>query len=936
MAYDGFISYSHAADGRLAPALQGGLQLLAKPWNSRRALRIFRDETGLSTNPHLWSAIEKALDESQWFVLFASPEAARSEWVNKEISHWLATKPVDHILPVVTDGTWDWDGTLGDFSAGSSAVPEALRGALADEPRHLDLRWARTETDLDLRNTRFRSAVADLAAPMHGVAKDELEGEDIRQHRRTRRLARAGVSALAGLVVIAVALGVLALVSRNQAVSTGTTARAQALAAESLSELPADPEVSVVLARLALEQRPLPQAVAALRQAIDASPVKVALPTQSVGDCPPNSGPSISYSPSGTRLAESWCTDDVVVLDAASGHVVYRRHFSGQVGAVAYDPTGRVLAVGTDTGVDLLNPSSGALQIQLSGGAGPRGTPGANGGPPVAPGAAAGPAGAVAPNDANALAFSPDGSKLAATTFFGTTVWDVASGKVLFSLFEPHNDDTVAFTPDGNTLVVGTEGPTEVVDMGSGQVVKMLSPPNQTLTGTQPNPIAIHGIILAVGANVSGPGDVSAYIDLWNTETWTMFQVLTTVTGTAVGDVSISPDGQRFAVGNFDGTGGIWSLIPDQELVTLEGQTADLNALSFSPSGSDVVTAANDGTARIYRAAGPWRSTFNAQLCGCGNEIGWQPHKVVALDRSNNDIVLQAWQLPAGRPVPDPTVLDTDSADTGAVLSSDGKLAATWSDTAQTSTVTVEDTATGKVVFTLPATTVARVSLSADDRLLAVIDAQGRLHITTLSSGHTIVGTGWSEPCQGSGNPPAVSPDDRLVAVYSFCGQVKVGRVATARPSETYSQTGQLSAAAFNPVGNRLALASWDDSVTVLNVGTNKPVLELVGHTRGVDGVAYSPRGQYIVSTSTDDTIRVWDAVTGQLLQVDHDLSIPNSPLVSPNGALVVESNNDNQIRLWPLCPDCQNPAALLKSSRSSVVSPLTPLERAEVASQAG
>ena len=51
MVYDGFMSYSHAADDRLAPALQQGLQRLAKPWNSRRALRIFRDETGLSTNP---------------------------------------------------------------------------------------------------------------------------------------------------------------------------------------------------------------------------------------------------------------------------------------------------------------------------------------------------------------------------------------------------------------------------------------------------------------------------------------------------------------------------------------------------------------------------------------------------------------------------------------------------------------------------------------------------------------------------------------------------------------------------------------------------------------------------------------------------------------------------------------------------------------------
>ena len=89
MGYDGFISYSHAADGRLAPALQRGLQRLAKKWSSRRALHVFRDETGLSTNPHLWSAIETALDGSGWFVLLASSESAASEWVNKEVAHWV-------------------------------------------------------------------------------------------------------------------------------------------------------------------------------------------------------------------------------------------------------------------------------------------------------------------------------------------------------------------------------------------------------------------------------------------------------------------------------------------------------------------------------------------------------------------------------------------------------------------------------------------------------------------------------------------------------------------------------------------------------------------------------------------------------------------------------------------------------------------------------
>src|ERR1700761_1217620 len=148
MTFNGFISYSHAADRQLAPAIQHGLHQLAKPWHRRRALWIFRDQTGLSVTPALWTSIQKALDGSDYFVLLASPEAARSPWVNREIEHWIATKPADRILPVVTDGDWQWDPIGRDFTAGSTAVPASLRGAFAEEPLHLDLRWARDSEQL--------------------------------------------------------------------------------------------------------------------------------------------------------------------------------------------------------------------------------------------------------------------------------------------------------------------------------------------------------------------------------------------------------------------------------------------------------------------------------------------------------------------------------------------------------------------------------------------------------------------------------------------------------------------------------------------------------------------------------------------------------------------------------------------------------------------
>ena len=911
MEYDGFISYSHAADGLLAPALQRGLQRLAKPWNSRRALRVFRDETGLSTNPHLWSSIEGALDESGWFVLLASPEAAGSEWVNKEISHWLATKSIGHILPVVTDGSWEWDPVLADFTAASSAVPEALRGALDDEPRHLDLRWARDESDLDLRNSRFRSAVADLAAPMHGVAKDELEGEDVRQHRRTRRFARAGVSALVLLVVLAVGLGVLALASRNQAVVTGNTARAQALASESQNELSTDPEVSVLLAREAVAVSPVPQAVTALREAMDASPVRLALPTVSGKQCG-LSGPALAYDPTGDRIAESVCTGEVVVLDAATGHVIYRHHLADQAGSVAYDPTGRYLAVGTNQGIDLLDPADGAVESRL-----------------------------VGHGEANALAFSPDGRQLGATTDAGVTLWDLTSGTAR-DLTKLHNGQrTLAFTSDGQFLVVGTGATfSGLYDTATGQVVRALLPPGQSVTADQVSPVAIEGTTLVVAENVNGPGTVTADIDLWNTQDWKMEHVLGQVTGTTVTSVAISPNGQRIALGDADGTGSVWSVSPGEQLVGLSGQTAELGTIAFSPTGADVAATSNDGTARIYRSDGPWLDTVYAQVCGCGNEIGWRQDRLSAFARLGNDAFLRTWTEPSGLQLPNPPLVSTNQKSFGAVISPDARRVALWNDGATTSTVRVVEPTTLRATFTLPATTVTGVAFSDDGRLLAVTDGKGDLYITTLSDSHTVVSHRWSEPCgvdaTADGGTPVISPDDRLVAVYSFCGQVIVGKTSSAQPDERYTESGQLSDVAFNPAGTRLALGSWDSTVTVLSLASDRPLFELVGHSRGINGVAYSPDGRYIATTSVDDTLRVWDASTGQVLQIDHDQSGVGNPTFSPDSRMVAESNDDNQIRVWTVCADCQDPSALLRASGSSVVTPLTPLERAEAASQNG
>ena len=186
-----------------------------------------RDDATLSANPHLWSSIRDALDESQWFVLLASPDAAASSWVDRELRHWLATKPVERILVAVTDGECHWDRDAGQLSG--NAAPIAITEAFEDEPRLVDLRWAHTADDLDMRNPRFRDAAAQLAAPAHGVAKDELDSEDLRLQRRARRLAQGATTMLVLLVLVSLTLGGLARQQRNEAQRAQAAAEAESL-----------------------------------------------------------------------------------------------------------------------------------------------------------------------------------------------------------------------------------------------------------------------------------------------------------------------------------------------------------------------------------------------------------------------------------------------------------------------------------------------------------------------------------------------------------------------------------------------------------------------------------------------------------------------------------------------------------------------------------
>jgi hypothetical protein len=260
--YKAFISYSHAADGRLAPALQRGIQRLGKPWYRRPVIRLFRDETSLTADPGLWSSIVRNLEQCAYFLLLASVRSADSPWVRKEVAWWIANRSLQQLLIVVTDGALAWDDKVHDFDwqRTNCLVPE-LRDCYREEPLYVDLRWVTTNKDLSLRDPRFRSAVLSLAAPLHGCPMEELDGDDIRQQKRLRTTAFVTAGVVGALTV---ALFAVMRAERDQA-AKGTS---RSIAAKSLQALDTrqDIDQAIQLAVLAWRVAQTDEALAAVKR----------------------------------------------------------------------------------------------------------------------------------------------------------------------------------------------------------------------------------------------------------------------------------------------------------------------------------------------------------------------------------------------------------------------------------------------------------------------------------------------------------------------------------------------------------------------------------------------------------------------------------------------------------------------------------------------
>lgn len=505
----------------------------------------------------------------------------------------------------------------------------------------------------------------------------------------------------------------------------------------------------------------------------------------------------ISFSADGKTLAVTDVVGVVQLVDTTSGKA---KPYPNKMQFIIFSPDGKTRAVVNYEKGIVLEPANGGTRIQEF----------------------------SASDIVNDLAFSQDGTNIAAATDSGVEIWETSTGQRTgnFEDSSPVDYEEVKFSPDGKSLLT----------ISDKSAILILSVPD--------------GKVLDQAAGI-----------------------------TSVEAASFSPDGTTLALGLSDPTIALLKLagskLADLKVnkpVLLEGSEYYPSRLTFSADGKTIL-AGKGGFDKYIQQLDPATAKLTVILNEASlylNPFAFSPDaKLVASLRSIKELSLV--DTATGKTllaIKTSTITGaTDPSFSGPIaFTPDGKTLITGH---YGSDVRVWEVATGKLLYTLSGhkESISAIAVSSDGQMVASGDRKGEVRIWQVATGKLATNLqGQTEKIYSL----AFSPDSTKLlsgaAGLAYFGeaQLKSWEISSGKELANLKKTDLgVDGLVYLPGGRFVITIGEDSYIRILNSATLKEVSNIPSsQIAKAKALSLSPDGKLLVTAHVDGSIKLWDIVS--------------------------------------------------------------------------